>query len=568
MTEIKSHRRLTVLAFFIAILILFYFATRPAYKAYFSGDDLDKLGWPTLISSGEFFHHLSTPAFSPNLIRPVGLLYYRIMGRAFHLKYWPYVAVLQAGHILNVILLFLLLRRLELPDFAACAGSLFYIFHVAVLDIYWQPQFIYEVLACMLALVTMLLYARGRWILALIPFWFAYKAKEIVVMLPVVLLAFEMLLGARKWKRLIPYFLISLNFGLQALWNNRQPVPASEYILRFTPQVLWHTIVFYSSAIVFLPFAGFALLLLPLFIRDRRLYVGIIFMLALFLPMLVLPGRLESVYWYIPLVGVAIVFAVIATRAPHWAIVLFFLVWLPVNYGISRGRRSALLDIGNENRFYTTGLLDYARKVPPLKAVVYQGFPPHLGAWGVTGAIHQAFGYGVEAVWYQDARAAAAAHNVPMAIVDYDPVARKVNGIFRTRDQLESYIRFPGQFWTASQFGAGWYDQGSAVRWIAPRAEAEFYRPGGASQFEIVATVPQSNIEKEGPSAVTLLEEGRPLGTAVLSSTQPLHWKLSAGAAGGKHLTILSKPARHGGPQDPRDLGIAIKAIGYRTAAQ
>src|SRR5260370_31388437 len=161
----------------------------------------------------------------------------------------------------------------------------------------WDPKYFSKVLASLLCLTTVLLYLRGHWILGLIPFWLAYKSKEIAVTLPAALLAFEWILGERKWKRLIPYFLISLNFGLQALWHNRNLPLESGYTLRFSPQTLWTTVAYYSSAIFFVPFAGLALLLLPVFVRDRRLYAGLIFVVCLFVPMLVLPGRLERVYW-------------------------------------------------------------------------------------------------------------------------------------------------------------------------------------------------------------------------------------------------------------------------------
>src|SRR5207248_1891734 len=117
----------------------------------------------------------------------------------------------------------------------AGAATFFYAFHAALIDAFWQPQYIFEVLASILCLVTLLLYLRGHWILGLVSFWLAYKSKEIVVTLPAALLAFEWFLGGRKWKRLIPYFLISLNFGLQALWHNQSVSSASGYVLRFTP---------------------------------------------------------------------------------------------------------------------------------------------------------------------------------------------------------------------------------------------------------------------------------------------------------------------------------------------
>ena len=107
-------------------------------------------------------------------------------------------------------------------------------------------------------------------------------------MLPVALLAYEMFLGERKWKRVIPYFVISLSFGIQALWQNRNIPDTNTYAIHLTPDVLWNSVAFYSSAILFLPFAGLALLLLPIFVRDRRLYVGIILMASAFIPLLVL----------------------------------------------------------------------------------------------------------------------------------------------------------------------------------------------------------------------------------------------------------------------------------------
>src|SRR5438046_10191882 len=47
--------------------------------------------------------------------------------------------------------------------------------------------------------------------------WLAFKSKELAIMLPVVLLCYEHWLGKRHWKRLIPFFAVSLLFGIQAL---------------------------------------------------------------------------------------------------------------------------------------------------------------------------------------------------------------------------------------------------------------------------------------------------------------------------------------------------------------
>ena len=166
-----------LVAFFLTAATLFFFANRPAYNAYFSDDDLDKSGWPTVISNGQFITEILTPKLSEGNFRPVGYLYYRYMARIFKLNYRPWVVVLQAGHLINVILLFFVLRRFGFPDFAAGVGALFYVFHAALIYIYWQPQYIFEVLCCMFCLIALLLYMEGHWIMALIPFWLAYKSK-------------------------------------------------------------------------------------------------------------------------------------------------------------------------------------------------------------------------------------------------------------------------------------------------------------------------------------------------------------------------------------------------------
>lgn len=510
-------------AWFLAACVLFFFANRAAYKGYFSDDDLASLTWPTYVHSDVYLKGLLTLKYDISNFRPVGDLYYRFLYLAFHLNFPAYVAALQCLHLLNATLLFFLLRRLSFSEIASGAGAVFYVFHAAVLEAYWKPMYVFDVLCATLCLVTLLLYFRGHWILALVAFWFAYKSKEIAVTLPVVLLAVEMLVGERKWKRSVPYFLISLNFGLQALWNNSHVSSGNTYALRLTPSTLKHTIAFYSSAIVFLPFAGLVLLLLPFVLRDRRLYIGIIFMAALFAPMLALAGRLESVYWYIPTIGVAIIVAAIASRAPRWALVLFFLLWFSLNYAILRDKRREILAVADENRWYTTGLINYARRSPPLRAVVYDSVPEHVHQWGIEGAIHVVFGPQVTAVWYHDPKAAEAMAQVPMALLSYYPVERTVRGLLRTTNSTEglSYIRF---------------NDGS----FNGQTELSLYRPENANAFEIVARLPRAT--------VTVFENGHSLGERTLSerdNPEPLRWKSESGTPGVTYITIRSDPSLH-----------------------
>ena len=550
-----------LVAAFILASAGFVLANRAAYRAYFSDDDFDKSGWPTALSNAEFLREIVTPRMSDGLFRPIGYLYYRYMPRFFKFDYTPWVVVLQAGHLLNVLLLFFVLRRFGLADFAAASGALLYLFHAAMIYVYWQPQYIFEVLVAMFSLLTLLLYMNGRWILALLTFWLAYKSKEIAVTLPVALLTWEWFFGARRWKRLIPYFAISLNFGIQALLVNRRVAAGAGYALNFHPEVFWHTAVFYASAIAFLPYVGFALALLPLITRDRRVWFGLIFIAALFLPMLVLPSRLESVYWYLPMIGLTVAFAALASKLPRWAVALFFLLWLPLNYYKMEPKRQELLAHGAQARWYVNGLLKVKDQTPPLRAVVYQDFPSLMGGWGIEGALRKVFGLGIDTAWQASPRAAELRLKVPMALVGYYEPSHAVKILVRITNKNDSYISFAGEP-PLYQLGDGWFDQDADWRWIAPKAELTLRRPKDARQFEIAAYLPDESIKKDGPATITVSEDGRALGTAICSGDTLFRWKLTEAAPGDHHIMIATTPVRHM-QWNPNDLGCGVRRIGY-----
>jgi hypothetical protein len=201
--------------------------------------------------------------------------------------------------------------------------------------------------------------------------------------------------------------------------------------------------------------------------------------------------------------------------------------------------------VADQHRWYMTGLLEYARRVPPVKAVVFAGTPAYMGSWGIEGAIHLAFGHGIVVFWYRDPRAQQAMTEVPMAIVSYYPVTHAVKGMLRTRNELQSYIRFSDEV-PHSQLGEGWSGTDwDARRSISSNAEVTLYRPAESKQLEIVAS---------GPSEITVLEDGRSLGTRTVSApgVQTLRWDLDNAGAGNKKITIQTHGSR-----------IAVEALGY-----
>jgi len=418
--------------FFLIGAVIFFFTNWPAYQGYFADDDFSNFGWPTFVGNDVFIHGLLSPVYTESHFRPIGFLFFRYAGRAFDLNYPPYVLAVQLIHLLNVLLLYLLLKKLGFSRVAAGTGALFYGLQAVVMQVYWEPMFVFDLLCGTLCLLTLLLYVYGQWILGMLTLWLAYKSKELAVMLPFALAAYEIWLGPRKWKRLIPYFAITLSFGLQAAWVDRHLDPINSYALHFTPAALWQTVSYYSSAIFFVPFGGLALVILPLLVHDRRLYVGLILTGATLLPLLGLTGKVSWGYWYVPLIGLALAIPALAERMPRRLLVVLLIAWLSVNYAVVHVKGRELLAVANERREYITALQAYARQAPHLQAVIYKEVPEHMYSWGVEDGIRKVFGWKVTVLPESDPQAKKAMSEFPMAVISYDKTSRTIRGALRT----------------------------------------------------------------------------------------------------------------------------------------
>jgi len=370
---------------FLALAVLFLILNAPAYTGYFQDDELDIMGWAPFVPASEFLQALATPRFIPSNFRPVGHFYYHLLTIFFHLNFAPYIFPLQIAHLLNVWLLWMIARKLDLDTGAIFIGAVFYLFHAALMDVYWKPMYVFDLLCTTFCLLSFLFWLYQRWILSFAAFWFAYKAKELAVMLPLVMAAYELMLGQKRWKPLIAFALASLSFGLQGLLLNRNKDNA--YTFRFQLIALVKTASFYSSRLFSLKLVGLALLPLPFIVRDRRVWFGVATTILLMIPLLFLPGRLLAAYWCLPMVGVAIV---VMTLAAHYRTVIaaLMILWLPWNMIQFHRARVGTLRLENGNRAYVAELERYARSAPNQQSFVYDGRPEGFHPWGVTGAIN------------------------------------------------------------------------------------------------------------------------------------------------------------------------------------
>lgn len=373
----------------LAVALLFIGLNHAAYDGYFQDDDLDNLKWAPSRPAQTFITGLLEPKFEVDNFRPVGHLYFALMGNRFGLDFPPYITPVFAFHLLNALLLYLLMRRLDIGQWSALAAAAFFTLSATAFDAYWKPMYIFDLLCTTFSLTSILLYSYRRWVLSFVAFWLAYKSKELAVMLPLVLVGYEYWFGKRKFLVLIPFLLAALNFGIQGIVFN--PNKNNAYSLRFTFDALRHTTPFYAKRFLLFPLSGLLLFAL-VFVRDRRIWFGLAAMTLLMVPLMFLPGRLFEAYAYLPLACAAIVIGAAASRwNPAWAW-LALALWMPFNLRQIRHERRATLDADDRNFTYVDTIEKWVEQNPGIDTFVYDGVPPGFHDWGVTGAWNIAHG--------------------------------------------------------------------------------------------------------------------------------------------------------------------------------
>jgi hypothetical protein len=378
------------LLLFVGFAALFLTVNRDAYRGYFQDDEIDNLSWTPYLAPLDFLKGAATPRFQANNFRPVGHYYFHAVEEIAGLEFPVYVAVLHAFHLLNVWLLWLVARRLGATPFAAAAACLFFGLHMALFDNFWKPMYVFDVLCATFCLLSLWCYAEERWVLSFAAFWLAYKSKELAVMLPVVLLAFEIWFGKRRWKPLAPFFLASLSFGVQGILGN--PNRDNDYTFRFTAEALAKTSVFYAGRVFLIPYLGFVVPAFALLARGpmpsaRRAWFGLAAMGLFFLPVLFLPGRMFSAYCYLPFAGLAIAITGLAEAASPAALGLFLALWLPMDIHELRLRRRETLANGDEVRTWMSTVRRFAAGKERVDAFVFSGTPAGFHQWGVEGTL-------------------------------------------------------------------------------------------------------------------------------------------------------------------------------------
>jgi hypothetical protein len=256
---------------------------------------------------------------------------------------------------------------------------------MALFDDFWKPMYVFDVLCATFCLLSLWCYASERWVLSFVAFWLAYKSKELAVMLPMVLGAFEIWFGQRRWKPLVPFFLTSLSFGVQGILGN--PNKDNDYTFRFTAAALAKTSVFYAGRVFLIPYLGFVAPALAFLARNRRTWFGLAAMGLFLLPVLFLPGRMFSAYSYLPFAGLAIAVTGLAEGTSPAPLALFLALWLPMDLQELRLLRRETLANDDEVRTWMTAVRRFAAGRERVDAFVFSGTPAGFQDWGVAGAL-------------------------------------------------------------------------------------------------------------------------------------------------------------------------------------
>ena len=544
-----------------ALALLFIVANRGAYRSFFFGDDLDNLAWTRSVPAERFVKALASPVYTANNFRPTGHGLYQVWHRAFGLQFPRYAATIQLLHLLNAFLLFWLLRRVGAGEWQAAVAAVMWVFHMALFGAFWRPMYVFDVLCGLFVLLSLLAWTGQRWVLSFICFWLAMKSKEHAVLLPAVLLLYEWTIGQRRWKPLLPFLAASIGVGVQGLFANR--AAGADYKLVFQPSSVVSTAWAYTKNFWFVA---------PFFVvcarrEDKGIWWGLGWLALLLAPMLILPGRINPVYLYVPLMGLAAALGMLMTTygKPAW-VAGFTVAWLALNFAWMRELRRAELTYAGSNRAYFEQLSQAGPSLAEPELYIYDGYPEGLQWWGISGAVRLITGKAearMAPVQAEDLLAQTEGKQVMQLF--WEPVQRRLTTHVRSasrpelaRLDMKDYV----PFW---QLEEGWYKQESGYRWIKPHALVALQRPAGATRFELRVNIGPGHIAAVKPIRVSVRLDGEVLGEAVFDKQgwQTVGWTLAPKPAARVHAVLDVTPPFHPGPSDPRALGVAVGSIGY-----
>ena len=309
----------------VAVIAWFLYLIRRAVYEYFDTDDMTNLTVAFIKGYGDLVK--GSVLFWTGAIRPLGGLFYLVTYQfaGFHPRPFRYAAI--ALLVLNLVLLYFVLRRLNTSVWFTTLALLFACFNRSMSDVYMSTGTVYDTLGLTFTLLAMLCVMRDqpRWILAALCTVAAVDSKEMGAAIPALILAYELIVRPKpRFAALISTGLVALLFTLSrmAVKNDLSDHPAYQLTVswqRFleTTSVYLNDLAFSShmSGVVAM-MVLLAALALAAVLRNRIMLFGWCFYVFALLPMSFATPR-SGYAIYIPYAGAAIYFAALFTLRPH-----------------------------------------------------------------------------------------------------------------------------------------------------------------------------------------------------------------------------------------------------------
>lgn len=533
-----------------------------SYLGFFKSDDFSTLSWTPSLHLSNYLHAYFSLRFMPDNFRPVASVYYRVMDSLAPLQFPLWVVGVQAIALISAILLWFLLTRMNFRPLTCAIGCSLLLLHPSLFDANWKPMYVFDASCTLFVLLSILAYLRGRWIISLLSFYTAYRCKEIAITLPLALAAWEVLLGKRQWKRLIPFFALSVCFGVQAVLYNRSAVP-NAYSLLFGIGSLRKTLPFYSRAALAFTGSGLTVAILSAFTRDRRAWFGVLAFWLLLITPLFLPGRLFAAYACVPMVGLIIAVAslvesrVISTRLA----LALFLVW--VGFSGLKMRKYARNETAASagGRAYVMQLETALRRRPSAEfTVVYNGLPDSIDPVSFQTIVNNLTRTaGAEVVRLDEIGSVEPDASGSDLLLRWDEGNRRLYSESVALGTLP-FLRVAAPR-SAGQLLDGWYAVERGSRWTAPEATARLARPAIETILRADFFVPEG--APGGPRSIAAIVDGGKLGSRqITGGVQAAEWPTPPATS--KTSTVqfrITPPIKASG--DPRQLGVVMLDFGF-----
>ena len=204
-------RRVLYLVTGAIILAYFLFFTWPSLRRYFDNDDMYALyfawnkPWSQVFRENVFFWQGN--------FRPLGAYFYRGLFSAAGFDPVPFRIAELSFCVLNLGICFWFIRTISESERVAAIATLLFAFHVRLIEIWYRTTMIFDVLSFTFVWLAAGVYIQGRreggrlsaGRIAAVIFLFllGLNSKEMAVMLPVALFAYELLFQTSKLKDLL-----------------------------------------------------------------------------------------------------------------------------------------------------------------------------------------------------------------------------------------------------------------------------------------------------------------------------------------------------------------------------